>query len=266
MLNSLYIKNYRNLKELQIDSVAQVNLLCGKNNTGKSSVLEALGIYASGGDINYLVKIITQRGENVESNAEDIAKNKIILSLQSIFHGRNYNFDTKNKIKISENNGTIHSKSISMHFQKELGKRTCLNINDVKYYADDDIYQDVELNEDNFQFVTTGEIDSSTNAELFDTIVLSEKEDWVINALKIVEEKAERIAFVNEEGDRKPVIRTSSRSGIVPLQSMGDGINRILTIILAAVNCENGYLLIDEFENGLHYTVQEQLWKIIFKL
>ena len=47
---------------------------------------------------------------------------------------------------------------------------------------------------------------------------------------------------------------------------MGDGINRILTIIFAMVNCESGYLLIDEFENGLHYSVQEKLWEIIFHL
>jgi AAA15 family ATPase/GTPase len=47
---------------------------------------------------------------------------------------------------------------------------------------------------------------------------------------------------------------------------MGDGINRILTIILALVNADSGFLLIDEFENGLHYTVQEKLWSIIFQL
>ena len=47
---------------------------------------------------------------------------------------------------------------------------------------------------------------------------------------------------------------------------MGDGINRILTIILALVNSDNGFLLIDEFENGLHHTVQEQLWNVIFNL
>ena len=51
-----------------------------------------------------------------------------------------------------------------------------------------------------------------------------------------------------------------------PLRSIVDGINRNLTIILAMVNCENGYLLIDEFENGLHYSVQEKLWSIIFQL
>jgi AAA15 family ATPase/GTPase len=47
---------------------------------------------------------------------------------------------------------------------------------------------------------------------------------------------------------------------------MGDGINHILSIILALVNCENGCLLIDEIDNGLHYSVQENLWKVIFDL
>ena len=39
-----------------------------------------------------------------------------------------------------------------------------------------------------------------------------------------------------------------------------------MTIILALVNSENGFLLIDEFENGLHHSVQEKLWEIIFNL
>jgi AAA15 family ATPase/GTPase len=32
------------------------------------------------------------------------------------------------------------------------------------------------------------------------------------------------------------------------------------------VNAQDGYLLIDEFENSLHYSVQEQVWKAIFSL
>ena len=60
-------------------------------------------------------------------------------------------------------------------------------------------------------------------------------------------------------------MKLSGVRDVSPLRSMGDGVNRILTIILAMVNAENGYLLIDEFENGLHYSVQEQLWKIIFQ-
>lgn len=50
------------------------------------------------------------------------------------------------------------------------------------------------------------------------------------------------------------------------MSSMGDGINRILTVILALVNCKGGVFLLDEFETGLHYTVQTQLWRVIFML
>ena len=32
------------------------------------------------------------------------------------------------------------------------------------------------------------------------------------------------------------------------------------------IYAENGTLLIDEFENGLHYTAQYQLWEMIFTL
>ena len=52
----------------------------------------------------------------------------------------------------------------------------------------------------------------------------------------------------------------------VHLSSMGDGLNRVLTIILSLLNCKNGVLLLDEFETGLHYSVQKQLWDIIFLL
>jgi AAA15 family ATPase/GTPase len=63
MLNSLYISNYRNLKELKIDSIDQINLIAGKNNTGKSTILEAIAIYASKGDLNYILQLLGNRGE-----------------------------------------------------------------------------------------------------------------------------------------------------------------------------------------------------------
>ena len=39
-MNSLYIKNYKNLESLQIDKLGRVNLIAGENNVGKSSLLE----------------------------------------------------------------------------------------------------------------------------------------------------------------------------------------------------------------------------------
>jgi AAA15 family ATPase/GTPase len=58
MLNSLEIRNYRNLKHLKIDKLGRVNLIVGKNNTGKSSVLEALILFFSYSLLSFLVCLI----------------------------------------------------------------------------------------------------------------------------------------------------------------------------------------------------------------
>jgi AAA15 family ATPase/GTPase len=292
MLNSLYIKNYRNLKELQIDSVAQVNLITGKNNTGKSSVLEALAIYASKGDLSYIFQLLENRGEYFKPIDSNYAMDSNIRSLSSLFTDRIVKLEFNNPdlitvkgnensltfgfsvwrelnetlSKIEDRDGEItFDVTIVTFSSKEKPVRMSYNLE--RAYFDQSKYG--KFKEPNkFQFIKTVNIDQEINEKLFDTIALTEKESYVIDALKIIEPKTERIAFVKEEKSqlRTAVIKLSDTSEVLPLKSMGDGINHILTIILAAVNCENGYLLIDEFENWLHHTVQEQLWKIIFKL
>lgn len=41
---------------------------------------------------------------------------------------------------------------------------------------------------------------------------------------------------------------------------------RLLGIVLAMANAKDGILLIDEIENGVHYSVQPDLWELIFRL
>lgn len=47
---------------------------------------------------------------------------------------------------------------------------------------------------------------------------------------------------------------------------MGDGMLRVLQLILKAYPAKGGFLLIDELENGLHYSVQEKVWNLLFDL
>jgi AAA15 family ATPase/GTPase len=56
------------------------------------------------------------------------------------------------------------------------------------------------------------------------------------------------------------------KSKPLPLQNLGNGIWRNLGIALALVNAKDGILLIDEFEHGLYYSVQPDLWGFIFRL
>jgi YD repeat-containing protein len=312
MLDSLNIKNYRSLKKLSISSLGKVNLIIGKNNTGKSTLLEAIAVYATKGDLSLINQLLGDRGENFRQN--DPNKNTTELNIRaisSLFTDRLVGFEESDAISIGSLRSTLigdslsSEKTISLRFvkyfdeiQKDLqggitARKRILaqNALDQEFanlkegieikegksssiisFEEDRLFRNrtgfrSQGNNDNLQFIRTRNIDREINGKLFDKIILTEKEKFVIEALKIIEPSTERIAFVEESlGERSAVIKLSKSSSILPLRSMGDGINRILTIILALVNADNGFLLIDEFENGLHHTVQEQLWKIIFDL
>lgn len=122
MLNSLYIKNYRNLEELKINSLGRVNLITGKNNTGKSSLLEAIAIYASKGDYLILTQLLAERGENYNRNDEK--DNRLTLNIKtfsSLFTNRKINFNTNDNILIGElNNNLSDNQYISIKFIKYL--------------------------------------------------------------------------------------------------------------------------------------------------
>ena len=57
MLKSLVIQNFRSLADFEVTKLGRVNLIVGKNKSGKSSVLEALRIYAGNAHQELLEKI-----------------------------------------------------------------------------------------------------------------------------------------------------------------------------------------------------------------
>lgn len=318
MLDSIDIKNYKNLENLSIDSFGKVNLITGKNNTGKSTLLEAIGISVTGCNWEFIRQLLTERGEYTRDYLKkvnldnDSIESTNIRILSSLFTDRNVDFDKKGAI-IIQSHGSFFS---LLKKEPKLGLST-LSLRFVNYYdeiinspqgfssIDRRIIDQVNyeknisstgtglethsgnasyiraLNEDistprisfsswaydKIQYIRTRNIDKDINGKLWDNITLTEKEIYVIEALKIIEPNTERIAFIEGFlGERTAVIKLSNNNTVVPLKSMGDGTNRILTIILALINADSGYLLIDEFENGLHHSVQEKLWEIIFKL
>lgn len=49
MLDSLHIKNFRCFEDLTIEPLGRINLIVGKNNTGKSTLLEAMIVWVHHG-------------------------------------------------------------------------------------------------------------------------------------------------------------------------------------------------------------------------
>jgi len=47
-INRLYVKNFKNIKEVEIDSFNRINVIVGDNGQGKSSILSALSFVFTG--------------------------------------------------------------------------------------------------------------------------------------------------------------------------------------------------------------------------
>lgn len=118
------------------------------------------------------------------------------------------------------------------------------------------------------QLVPVQGISNRKVAQLWDAINLTDLTDVVINGLKLVEKRLLALAFIEGElrEDRLPLVKLEGETERISLKSLGDGINRVFHITLALVNAKGGVLLIDEFENGLHWTVQESVWRVLFTM
>ena len=124
------------------------------------------------------------------------------------------------------------------------------------------------------RFVTASSLKAESIAALFDDIVLTQEEDLVTEALRIIEPSIQRIASTGSERIRSSG-RHAARGGIfvrlkgvkdrIPIGSMGDGIWRMLGLALNVVHCANGILLVDEIDTGLHHTVMTKMWKFLYE-
>lgn len=318
MIYSFFIQNFKNIKTLDLQGFKRLNLFTGKNNTGKSTLLEALALYVNDGDLSVITQLLLERGEITEQRGpvhKAPSRKRDIDVLASLFTDRRVGYDFLNdSIVLSQVQSNLFSdientqKELRIGFVRYIDERITTNgseINKRKFITDEteanenggEINLGLQITVDgkshvvrigendlydrwsrrygkgdsaesrSFQFIKPGVGNEGDNGYLWDQITLTEKEKFVIEALQIIEPNIQRIAFIGEPPlDRTAVVKIKGSEKVVPLRSMGDGINRVLTIILAAVNSDNGYLLIDEFENGLHHSVQEKLWKILIYL
>jgi len=114
-------------------------------------------------------------------------------------------------------------------------------------------------------FISTGNVDMTYLSELYASLVSLGKDELLDDALRLFDEN---IVSIKQIIQGRPVFKVKMKNTTNPilLSSLGDGINRFMTIICAIWASQDGFLFIDEIENGIHYTNLEKLWTIIFEL
>ena len=106
----------------------------------------------------------------------------------------------------------------------------------------------------------------------WDEVTLTGDEERIVEALRMmVRSDIERLAVVGEDSEpfvrsrRRVMVKLKSQENRMPLRSLGDGAVRMFGTALALANSRNGFLLIDEAENGIHYSHHEDYWKMVIE-
>jgi ABC-type Mn2+/Zn2+ transport system ATPase subunit len=108
-------------------------------------------------------------------------------------------------------------------------------------------------------------------ARFWDSVALTKEEDLAVEALGLTCNGIERAAMVGDKETRysvigrRAVVKLQDHARPVPLKSLGDGATRVFAAALALANSRDGFLLVDEAENGIHYSVQQDFWRMILR-
>lgn len=278
MFNILQIKNFRGIKYADINGFKQINLFFGKNNCGKSTVLEALFLVT--GQSNPILPLTVNTMRNYNKFTEDDLNiefynlnpnNKICISAQG---------DENRWLEISivkSNSKTINLDSLAVgtsdNAAKTYGYKLVYSVGgkDNKYSSEiilkegkpenGKIIIDKRYKEDIFSQYIPSSSQQGALQEEFAKIVANKEEDYIFSALREIDKSIKDIQLVGNE-----ILVDIGATQRLPINMMGDGLRKLLMIILAVYRCRNGVLLIDEIDNGFHFSTMKVLWKVILKV
>ncbi len=296
MYSSVLITGYRGLESFKLDGLGRINLLVGTNNSGKTSILECIELLRSAGNVHALTAILGRRGEWGYSSDEERHN---YLDVTHLFANHKLpgklvvkGISARTRGRISWNDHVIVTVTDPRTSQlpavgedsMEEDEPLALNVNwsDAREEFKAGVSSEgllrwprrMSLFRDNasesVQLVRTSGMTTLDVVRLFDDIVLTEHEQHVTEALRIIDPSIERIASVGIE--RRPYVREGPGGVVlklhgvpyrVPIGSVGDGMWRMLGLALALSNAKGGVLLVDEIDTGLHYSVMENMWRMV---
>ena len=122
-----------------------------------------------------------------------------------------------------------------------------------------------------------GLVETEELAKWWDQVVLTDDENRAVQALKlVVGDTIQRVALVGGDGRvyamaqrflevQRFIVKLRDHRDPVPLNSLGDGAVRLLGASISLATSKNGFLLIDEAENGLHHSVHYDYWRMVLQ-
>ena len=282
MFTRLRIRNFRAFDDLKVDRLGRINLVTGRNNSGKTTFLEAVLLLSGAGSAHAALKASAIRGADLAA-ASAVAE----TFWKPMFTA----LDMNRTVEIAGQHAGLGS--LSLNIARERSGTVELPFEDPSGAP---IADRAGRNSLLFTFkmasappihgrmrLTPGGIraESPDSEPPFPTVILSSRTgnlhddamrlgqlrtrkqgDLVVDALAAVEPRLKGVEDNTASGS--PMIWGDiGLPELVPLPAMGEGMTRIARIVLAISTTRSGVVLVDEIENGLHHSVLPKVWQSI---
>ena len=289
MLKDIDINFFKSISYLKIEDFKRINLFVGKNNSSKTTVLEAIFLTLGMSNPQLILNINNLRGlilnqaddfRFIFNNLEYNSKIKVIgmfdkqkreftiepskdsvselphinkINSQNDFQTRNASTTVDEAVNQLKINFSI--KEFQAREKKYSSKITFNNSNGFQSEPDK-IYKEHLTG----LFITSKTLFYSSLTKSLEKLIITKKEKALIGYLSKVDERIIDVKI----GVNDVIYFDVGLPRLIPANLIGDGVLKLMNILLAIIDYQNGFVIIDEIDNGLHYSVLKNLWKLIF--
>lgn len=281
MIKSIRIKNYRGIKDLEIDNFKKYNFFIGDNGSKKTTILESLGIGVSLLDFDRILK--NARNRKMKIKKENISSLFFNSDTTNVI---DFNLETTDNVKVETTVSIDKTLSMFQDFSSNDYSNYLYTIE--KKIKEDKLKTDIYIKENSQTTYRNSKMDkiplsfqnflkkynvlveisdslknSSGTVFQVDRIIKSRKKDELLKYLQVIDKDIKEI-YINDE---EIFVEKEALKEFIPISSIGDGMVLALDIITSLILVDDfRHILIDEIERGIYYKNYRKLSEIIIEL
>lgn len=243
MMNSVSIKNFRGFGALTLEGLQRVNLVVGKNNTGKTSLLEAVAILA---DPELLKRLPTLFRETHGAY------------LQRFYRWLIRDGPTMSQAEL-ETTGWRAGHRLILTRDSQLANQPHYEVTQA---TNANIYGHFPRGQKSLRsmVISTRLRNSDQLVKTFAKAVRQRDGEKQLETLLHAIDPRVNKARVDVAEDGNVIVVDFGLSEMVPLSQAGEGMGRLVSIFAELVGEQPQICFIDEVENGVHHTVLPDIW------